>query len=270
MSSADHVFADEQRLAFGSVAALYDRARPPYPEAAIDALLAQARLERGDEVVEVGAGTGKATDQLARRGLRVVAIEPSAQMAAVGEARCRALDDVSFVRAEFESWTPPRRFPALVCANAWHWIDPATRYRLAFAALASSATIACLWMLPEWSGCALRDDLRGVYRALVPDLEPRFPMHPASRPGELAGDWMAEIAATAGRFGDPRIEWFESAGRFSARSYVEMLSTHQDHIRLSPSRREALTAAIAATIDAAGGTLELPTTTRVCLATRCA
>jgi SAM-dependent methyltransferase len=266
--TSDHVFADEQRLAFGSVAELYDRARPRYPEAAIDGLVAQAKLARGDEIVEVGAGTGKATGQLARRGLRVVAIEPSAAMAAVGEARCRGFGDVSFVRTEFESWAPPRSFRALVCANAWHWIDPAARYRLAFAALAPGATIACLWMLPDWSGCALRDDLRALYRAFVPELEPRFPMHPASDPGKLAGDWVAEITAAGGRFGDPRIEWFESSARFSARSYVDVLGTHQDHILLSASRRDALTAAIAATIDDAGGTLVLPATTRVCLATR--
>jgi SAM-dependent methyltransferase len=266
--SSDPVFADAQRLVFGSVAELYDRARPPYPEAAIEMLIAQTGLARGDEVVEVGAGTGKVTRPLARRGLRVVAIEPSAEMAAVGESRCRGLHDVSFVRTEFESWTPPRSFRALVCANAWHWIDPAARYRLAFAALEPAATLACLWMLPDWSGCALRDDLRAVYRALVPELEPRFPMHPASDPAQLAGDWGAEIAGTAGRFGDPRIEWFASSPRFSARSYVEVLGTHQDHILLSPKRRDALTAAIAAAIDAAGGTLVLPTMTRLCLATR--
>ncbi|MGZ4350604.1 MAG: hypothetical protein ACXVRX_08795, partial [Solirubrobacteraceae bacterium] len=62
-------YEDEQRLAFGQVAELYDRARPSYPAAAIDAVLAHGRLAPGVRIVEVGAGTGKATELLAGRGL---------------------------------------------------------------------------------------------------------------------------------------------------------------------------------------------------------
>src|ERR1700712_1812259 len=69
-------FRDEQRLAFGSVAELYDRARPSYPPGAIDDVVAHAGLQTGDTVLEVGAGTGKATVLLAQRGLGVLALEP--------------------------------------------------------------------------------------------------------------------------------------------------------------------------------------------------
>lgn len=62
-------FSDEQRLAFGRVAELYDRARPSYPAAAIDALLEYGGLVPGSRVVDVGAGTGQATELLAARGL---------------------------------------------------------------------------------------------------------------------------------------------------------------------------------------------------------
>jgi hypothetical protein len=56
--------------------------------------------------------------------------------------------------------------------------------------------------------------------------------------------------------------------RFSARAYLAVLGTHQDHILLAPGRRDALMGAIAGTIEGAGGALELPTSTRVCLAAR--
>ncbi len=39
---------DEQRLAFGAVAELYDRARPSYPSAAVDGLIEYAGLDAGD------------------------------------------------------------------------------------------------------------------------------------------------------------------------------------------------------------------------------
>ena len=58
---ADPHYAPEQRLAFGRVAELYDRARPSYPPAAVDAMIEFAAFTPPTRILEVGAGTGKAT-----------------------------------------------------------------------------------------------------------------------------------------------------------------------------------------------------------------
>ena len=69
-----------RRLVFGEVAGLYDRARPGYPASLIDDLVRWA--QPGARALEIGAGTGKATRLLAARGVSVLGIEPSAEMAA--------------------------------------------------------------------------------------------------------------------------------------------------------------------------------------------
>ena len=68
-----------RRLVFGEVAGLYDRARPSYPASLIDDLVSWA--QPGGRALEIGAGTGKATRLLAARGVSVLGIEPSAEMA---------------------------------------------------------------------------------------------------------------------------------------------------------------------------------------------
>jgi SAM-dependent methyltransferase len=261
-------FRDEQRLAFGSVAELYDRARPSYPPAAIDDVIAHAGLQDGDTVLEVGAGTGKATVLLAQRGLGVVALEPSAEMALVARDRCGSLGRVRVVETEFERWQATDVFPALVSVQAWHWIAPGIRYERAHAALGPGATLAAVWTFPDWTTCSLAEALRGAYRAAAPQLSADFPMHPASEPTRLADDWVQEIESSS-LFNGPVVKAHAWTQAYTSAEYVELLQTHQDHILLAAPQRRRLLAAITDAIERHGhGTLTMPFVTRVCLATR--
>ncbi|HUO70085.1 MAG TPA: class I SAM-dependent methyltransferase [Solirubrobacteraceae bacterium] len=258
---------EAQRLAFGRAATLYDRVRPSYPPAAIDAVIHAARLQPPARILEVGAGTGKATVLLAARGLRVIGLEPSGAMAAVARANCKEFDGVEIAEVEFERWQPRERLPALVCAASWHWISPASRYRLASAALLPGGTLAAMWTFPAWTRCATRHALSDAYRAAAPDLAAEFPMHPDSAPDRLAGDWRAEIDGSES-FTGPVLMTFPWEKAYTSAEYVLLLQTHQDHILLEEPDKGRLLAAVADTIDAVGGIITMPYTTLVCLATR--
>jgi protein-L-isoaspartate O-methyltransferase len=259
---------DEQRLAFGRVAELYDRARPSYPAAVVDELIDLARLQPGDRVLEVGAGTGKLTCLLAERGLEVLALEPSAAMADIARINCERYPLLEIEQVDFEHWRGSvRPLPLVVSAQAWHWVTPERRYVRAAEAIAPEGTLAAIWTLPDWEDTQLRDRLRDAYRLAAPDLQADFPMHPASEPTDLAGDWDAEIGASAG-FADAQVRKHPWSEVYSSAAYLELLQTHQDHILLEPVARERLLAAVAAAIDAAGGEIVLSFVTRLCLARR--
>jgi hypothetical protein len=189
-------------------------------------------------------------------------------MAAVARANCRRQAGVRVVESEFEQWEPTERFPALVSVQAWHWVAPGVRYERAHAALVADGTLAAMWTFPDWAACGLRDALSDVYRRAAPRLAPDFPMHPASAPTRLAGDWAAEIDAST-RFGDPYVTTHPWSLRYTSAEYVELLQTHQDHILLAARDRRSLLAAIAEAIEGEeGGTVTMPFVTRVCLARR--
>jgi SAM-dependent methyltransferase len=230
-------------------------------------LLHYGALAPGDRVIEVGAGTGKATELLAQRGLHVLALEPSHEMAAVARARCAGYPEVELVETEFERWTPTSPCPAVVSVQAWHWIAPEARYDKAHAALIPGGTLAAIWSFPDWANCGARESLRRAYRSAAPDFAADFPMHPSSRPTRLGGDWHDEIEAS-GRFGSPEIHAFAWSQTYTSQEYVALLQTHQDHILLPDAKRSLLLGAVARGIDGDGGSLELPLTTYVCLARR--
>jgi SAM-dependent methyltransferase len=103
---------------FGPIAGRYERGRPPYPPAAVDWLL--PRTARA--VLDLGAGTGKLTRELLRRGLDVTAVDPSGGM--LDELR-RVLPAVPALTGRAEDIPlPDHCLDAVVVAQAWHWVDP--------------------------------------------------------------------------------------------------------------------------------------------------
>jgi SAM-dependent methyltransferase len=133
----------ERRFTFNQVAQLYDAARPAYPDALFDDCIQEAGLKSGDRMLEVGAGTGKATEGFARRGLAILAVEPGAQMIAAAKQALAAYPNIAFVESTFEKWTPePRVFGLVAAAQAWHWVDPAIGFRKAHDVLRETGWLA--------------------------------------------------------------------------------------------------------------------------------
>ncbi len=95
----------------------YDRYRPSYPPAAIDAILVDLAEPANLRILDVGAGTGIATRLLVDRGARVIGIEPNGDMRDL--ARERNLD----VRAGTATATGITTASIDVVASfqAFHW-----------------------------------------------------------------------------------------------------------------------------------------------------
>lgn len=108
-------------LHFDALAEIYQRARPPYPEALWDRMRELEVLRPGVRVIELGAGTGEATTRLLRAGAEVVAVEPGRGLAARLERRCPSAQIV-VARAEDASM-PEARFDLAVAATSVHWLD---------------------------------------------------------------------------------------------------------------------------------------------------
>jgi SAM-dependent methyltransferase len=257
----------ERRLAFGEVAELYDRTRPSYPPALVQDVLELAPLQDVPRALEVGAGTGKATVLFARRGVSVLALEPSPEMAAIAARNCAGLANVTIERTGFERWQRREpEFPLLFSAQAWHWISPELRYQQARAALQAGGVLAAFWNRPDWAACALRDELEAAYRRAAPELLADGPMHPSYLgSSDVTGDWEPEIDAAAG-FEMAEVRDYSWTCRYSSDEYARLLQTHSDHILLERGHRDALLQLVGAVIDDHGGVLELTYVTWLCLA----
>lgn len=105
---------------YRSLAETYDAIRPAYPDALIEDILMAAAPEMERPILEIGAGTGKGTEQFLTRGYSVDAVELEPEMAALLAARMKT-ERLRLSVGSFENWEPPcRRYQLGFCAQAFH------------------------------------------------------------------------------------------------------------------------------------------------------
>jgi 2-polyprenyl-3-methyl-5-hydroxy-6-metoxy-1,4-benzoquinol methylase len=96
---------------FGEDPARYDRARPPYPGALVDRVVAASP---GSDVLDVGCGTGIEARQFQAAGCHVTGVEPDARMADLARRSGIAVEV-----ATFEAWdSAGRDFDAVIAGTA--------------------------------------------------------------------------------------------------------------------------------------------------------
>lgn len=139
MPEGEHAEKAVRARSFGVAADVYERARPLYPDEAIDWLLP----EGARTVLDLGAGTGKLTRALAARGLDTIAVEPLAEMRtnlAWAAPDARILDGTAeAIPLEDDS------VDLITVAQAWHWVDPERATAEAARVLRPGGTLGLIW-----------------------------------------------------------------------------------------------------------------------------
>jgi SAM-dependent methyltransferase len=240
----EHHDRERLRKTFGSVAELYDRARPEYPAAIFDDLGEIAGLEPGSRVLEIGPGTGKATAELVRRGYAVTGIELSAELAGIAR---RNVPEARIEMGDFESWEPQAPgFDAIVAFAAFHWITPDLRYAKPVRLLRPGGALAVVHgphVLPT-DGDPVWVEVQEDYDAVVP-----HPDNGPPGPPEAAEGWTEEFRQS-GLFERVEERRHLHPLTYGADEYVALLGTFSDNLALPAAQREELFRRIHARIAA--------------------
>ena len=254
--------AREQRLVFGEVAGAYDDVRAGYPAVIAERIFGY--VGGPAPVVEVGAGTGKATAVFVAAGVPVTCVEPDPAMAAVLAGRFGGR-----VRLEvrgFEDWPPPAGGVPLICsAQAWHWVDAARRWRLASAALAPGGVLALFGHEYRLADPVFGAEVRALYGRLAPDLVGDDDDEGSTDP--RAGWFHVEMAG-CGLFDGVESSLVESVVDYPAARYRALLDTFSPHRMLADGARGELLGAVEAAADRRGGVVAVRLVTTLTMGRR--
>lgn len=134
-----------QSEAFNQMADYYDTYRPGYPIKIIQTIVQKTNLTAGSKLLEIGAGSGKATAQFADYGFEMRCIDPGADLVQKGNRRFKG-KNIEFIASRFEAYdAPPQYFDAVFSAQAFHWVPQPVGYQKCAATLRKGGHLALFW-----------------------------------------------------------------------------------------------------------------------------
>src|ERR1022692_1727097 len=246
---------------FGAVASAYATHRPDYPAAAIRWALEPVVCPTRHQVriLDLGAGTGKLTAQLASLTLdsgqpSVVAVEPDPHMLAELHRR---LPGVTAAAGRAEAIPlPDQSVDAVLAGQAAHWFDLDLAMPEIARVLSPAGVLAGLWNA---------DDDRQDWIARLHQVSGRASTLSPSAVRESddsngIAEWLT--VAGAGLYGPLEHAGFDHVQRRTADSLIATMRTHSMFLIMEPAERAATLSRVrdflAATPQTAGGEFNLP------------
>lgn len=235
---------------FGADPDRYDRARPRYPQALVDRIVAALP---GPDVLDVGIGSGIAARQFRAAGCRVTGVEPDARMAGLARHHGFEVDE-----ATFEEWDPAgRTFDGVIAAQSWHWVDPAAGAARAARVLRPGGRLAVFWNVAQPPPEAT-EAFAAVHQRLAPDLlGARAYQTPAQAGYSAILTPAADAIRAAAAFSEPQqwqVDWEQV---YTRDEWLEVIPTQGLFSQLPPATAAELLTGIGAAIDALGGSFTM-------------
>jgi SAM-dependent methyltransferase len=227
------MFKNRQRAnSFGSQADAYDAYRPRYPDVMIDDLLAGGARA----ILDVGAGTGIASQQFRDRGARVLALEPDARMAAVARNK-----GIEVELGTFEEWpSNGRTFDLVVFAASFHWVDSSVALPKVQDILRPGGRLALMWNRLAPTG-ELKDELNSIYAGYwdVGTADPNS-----------GSDEVVSALKAAGY--DVATHHYPQTRHYSREQWIDFAFTHSNYLTLSTEQATELRARLSDRIGSDG------------------
>lgn len=212
---------------YGSAAEAYERARPGYSAGAVGRLVRELWISPGSTVVELGAGTGKLTRELAYTRARIVAVEPVDAMRRMFRS---ILPRVPVVGALAEALpVASGRVDAVAVGQAFHWFRAEAALEEIHRVLRPGGRLGLVWNIRddsvEWVGALSR----------------LIDSHVGSEPRYRSGAWRESFSSSP-RFSPLRMATYQTEQRIGVEGVVDRVASIS-YIAALPEEQRRLVAA---------------------------
>ncbi|HET9539806.1 MAG TPA: methyltransferase domain-containing protein [Candidatus Limnocylindria bacterium] len=223
---------------FDAWAGDYDRFRPTYPEELFQDIAQRLPLPRQPHVVDLGAGTGRASLAMAELGWRVTAVEPGKPMLDVlhGRAANQGLLVSSVQATAEETGLDAESADLVTAAQSFHWFDKDRALREAARILKPSGGLALFWNVRDAERSPFLADYGELLRHITDDDAGRYEAGLAAATG-LPDETRRAIEAHAAAFESPQLTQLRHEVTMTGDEFVGMAFT-ASYVRVGKSPEE--------------------------------
>jgi SAM-dependent methyltransferase len=220
---------------FDAWAGDYDRFRPGYPEELFEAMSQLLPIPRQPHVVDLGAGTGRASLAMAEMGWRVTAVEPGKPMLDLlraGAANRGLLVSTVQATAE-ETGLDPASADLVTAAQAFHWFDKDRALQEAARILKPSGGLALFWNVRDAERSPFLADYADLLQRVTSDDAGRYEAGLAAATG-LPDATRHAIEAHAAAFDEPQLTQLRHEVAMTGEEFIGMAFT-ASYVRVGTS-----------------------------------
>ena len=219
----------DERKVFDTIPEQFDRWRLRYTPELFQFLVSRCSLGQGTRCLEIGPGTGQATDFALDAGCDYTAIELGEHLAAVMRGKYGNRPNFTLIEGDYELHPFAKEsFDFVYSAAAIQWINPQIAFSKSFDILKPGGHLAMFFLRGDYQtpNPALYRDIQKVYDEHYHTDAPyrqRFPYRDAPKYGFETEEEFS----------------FPSTRCYTADEYVEYIHTHSDHIMLQEDSKQA-------------------------------
>lgn len=242
----------DKRLTFNEDEKNYDKYRPTYCKELFDSIVDYGELDFSKTALEIGVGTGQATESILKTGCHVIGVELGDKLAEYSRVKFDHYSNFTIHNLPFEDFkNDADSFDLIYSATAFHWIQN-NSYAKVNELLKKGGTLALFWNVPSSDNHPAHDDLQRVYGKYMPSPKAQKSTHEKYRN-------VVNRVMSYG-FSDLIFKQFHGTRAFTAKEYLSLLDTYSGHRMLSSDVKKCFYSDIESVIDKHGGVIILEDT----------
>jgi len=217
----------EFRRIFDTIPEKFDRYRPRYCREAFDAIMEAASVKPGTQVLELGPGTGQATDPILDTGCDYLAIELGENLAAKMREKYGARPNFQLINDDFITHDfAGAEFDLIYSAATIQWIPEEVAFGKTYDILKPGGMLVMMKLSEDYRtpDPALYEKIQKVYDAYF---------HPTET---YLGGFRYENCLNYG-YKNWECRTFRSRRVFTAEEYVNYVGTHCTHLLLPEAEK---------------------------------
>jgi SAM-dependent methyltransferase len=233
------------KTTFNKDAERYHNYRPHYPQALFDKLIHDTNLTPSSRLLEIGPGTGQATESMAKYGCDITAIELGSDLADKARSVLKKYQNVKVLTGAYEDTElPSSYFDLIYSATAFHWIQPEVRFKKSAELLKPGGYLAVIYSehVSDEKGDKFFFASKPIYEKYTSEDSPVNTNESFSLPKIDQLKPRPPIDSSLFEFESFTV--FPVTITYSAYEYAELLNTYSPTIALPPDRREKFLVAI--------------------------